>query len=71
MSRKDPAAVNGTVTVDVSLTEALPRGAVPDLGVDGTIELERIPSALQVAGLGLVTLGLLTTVGLFRWISVR
>jgi HlyD family secretion protein len=48
VSRKDPAAVNGTVTVDVSLTEALPRGAVPDLGVDGTIELERIPSALQV-----------------------
>jgi HlyD family secretion protein len=48
VSRKDPAAVNGTVTVDVSLTEVLPRGAVPDLGVDGTIELERIPSALQV-----------------------
>jgi len=48
VSRKDPAAVNGTVTVDVSLTEALPRGAVPDLGVDGTIELERIASALQV-----------------------
>jgi HlyD family secretion protein len=48
VSRKDPAAVNGTVTVDVLLTEALPRGAVPDLGVDGTIELERIQSALQV-----------------------
>jgi len=48
VSRKDPAAVNGTVTVDVSLSEALPRGAVPDLGVDGTIELERIASALQV-----------------------
>jgi drug/metabolite transporter (DMT)-like permease len=30
-----------------------------------------IPSALQVAGLGLVTLGLLTTVGLFRRFSVR
>ncbi len=48
VSRKDPAAVNGTVTVDVSLTEALPRGAVPDLGVDGTIELERVASTLQV-----------------------
>ena len=48
VSRKDPAAVNGTVTVDVSLTEALPRGAVPDLGVDGTIELERVASALLV-----------------------
>lgn len=30
-----------------------------------------IPSVLQVAGLGLVTLGLLTTVGVFRRISVR
>ncbi|WP_422001688.1 DMT family transporter [Reyranella sp.] len=30
-----------------------------------------IPSVLQVAGLCLVTLGLLTTVGLFRWLSVR
>jgi drug/metabolite transporter (DMT)-like permease len=29
------------------------------------------PSALQIAGLGLVTLGLLTTVGAFRRISVR
>jgi HlyD family secretion protein len=48
VSRKDPAAVNGTVTVDVSLTEALPRGAVPDLGVDGTIELERVATALQI-----------------------
>jgi HlyD family secretion protein len=48
VSRKDPAAISGTVTVDVSLTEALPRGAVPDLGVDGTIELDRIASALQV-----------------------
>jgi HlyD family secretion protein len=48
VSRKDPAAANGTVTVDVSLTAALPRGAVPDLSVDGTIELERVQSALQV-----------------------
>ena len=28
-----------------------------------------IPSVLQIAGLGLVTLGLLTTVGLFRRLS--
>jgi HlyD family secretion protein len=48
VSRKDPAATNGTVTVDVSFTAALPRGAVPDLSVDGTIELERLESALQV-----------------------
>ena len=48
VSRKDPAATNGTVTVDVTLTAELPRGAVPDLSVDGTIELERVESALQV-----------------------
>ena len=48
VSRKDPAAANGTVTIDVTLTAALPRGAVPDLSIDGTIELERIESALQV-----------------------
>jgi HlyD family secretion protein len=48
VSRKDPAAVNGTVTIDVTFTGPLPRGAVPDLSVDGTIELERIENALQV-----------------------
>jgi HlyD family secretion protein len=48
VSRKDPAATNGTVTVDVTLTAELPRGAVPDLSVDGTIELERVESAIQV-----------------------
>jgi HlyD family secretion protein len=48
VSRKDPAATNGTVTVDVTLTGELPRGAVPDLSVDGTVELERVESALQV-----------------------
>ncbi|MEQ1870864.1 MAG: HlyD family efflux transporter periplasmic adaptor subunit [Vicinamibacterales bacterium] len=48
VSRKDPAAVNGTVTVDVTLTGELPRGAVPDLSVDGTVELERLDDALTV-----------------------
>ena len=48
VSRKDPAATNGTVTIDVTLNAELPRGAVPDLSVDGTIELERVESALQV-----------------------
>src|SRR5262249_51886358 len=40
--RIDPSVQNGTRTVDVSLDEALPKGAVPDLSVDGTIELERL-----------------------------
>ena len=48
VSRKDPAATNGTVTVDVRLTAALPRGAVPDLSVDGTIQLEHLTNVLFV-----------------------
>ncbi|MBI4263786.1 MAG: HlyD family efflux transporter periplasmic adaptor subunit [Acidobacteria bacterium] len=48
VSRKDPAATNGTVTVDVALEGPLPRGAVPDLSVDGTIELERLDDVLFV-----------------------
>jgi len=41
VSRIDPAVQNGTVTVDVALEGELPKGARPDLSVDGTIELER------------------------------
>jgi len=48
VSRKDPAATSGTVTVDVTLTAELPRGAVPDQAVDGTVELERVENALRV-----------------------
>jgi HlyD family secretion protein len=40
--RVDPAVQNGTVTVDASIDEPLPKGARPDLSVDGTIELERL-----------------------------
>ena len=40
--RIDPAVQQGTVTVDVALDGELPRGARPDLTVDGTIELERL-----------------------------
>ena len=46
--RIDPAAVNGTVTVDVALEGELPRGARPDLSVDGTIELENLKDVLYV-----------------------
>ncbi len=42
VARIDPSVQNGTRTVDVSLEGELPRGAVPDLSVDGTIELERL-----------------------------
>jgi HlyD family secretion protein len=46
--RVDPAVQNGTVTVDVKLTSELPRGARPDLSVDGTIDLERLENVLYV-----------------------
>jgi HlyD family secretion protein len=46
--RIDPSVQNGTVTVDVSMTEALPKGARPDLSVDGTVELERLRDVLYV-----------------------
>jgi multidrug efflux pump subunit AcrA (membrane-fusion protein) len=44
--RTDPSAVNGQVAVDVSIQEALPQGARPDLSVDGTIEVERLRDVL-------------------------
>jgi HlyD family secretion protein len=46
--RIDPASTEGTVTVDVQLDGDLPRGARPDLSVDGTIELERLDNVLYV-----------------------
>ncbi|MGB6943523.1 MAG: HlyD family efflux transporter periplasmic adaptor subunit [Bryobacteraceae bacterium] len=48
VSRIDPAAVNGTVDVDVSLDGPLPPGARPDLSVDGTITLERLSDVVYV-----------------------
>jgi hypothetical protein len=49
VSRVDPAVQNGTVTVEVALEGALPRGARADLSVDGTIEIERLPNVLSSA----------------------
>jgi HlyD family secretion protein len=46
--RIDPGATNGTVTVDVSLDGELPKGARPNLSVDGTIELERLDNILYM-----------------------
>jgi len=48
VARIDPAVQNGTVTVDVSLGGDLPKGARPDLSVDGTIELERLADVVFV-----------------------
>jgi len=46
--RVDPAVEQGTVTVDVAVDGELPKGARPDLSVDGTIELERLNDVVYV-----------------------
>jgi HlyD family secretion protein len=62
--RIDPAAQQGTVTVDVALEGELPRGARPDLSVDGTVEIERLDNILYV---GRPAFGQeQSTVGLFK-----
>jgi HlyD family secretion protein len=43
-----PAPVNGTVAVDVSLDGALPKGARPQLSVEGTILIEKLTNVLYV-----------------------
>ena len=48
VTRVDPAVEQGTVTVDVAFDEPLPKGARPDLSVDGTIELERLDNVVFV-----------------------
>lgn len=62
VSRIDPAAREGTFTVDAELTGPLPSSARPDLSVDGTIELERLTNVLYVGrpafGQGQQTVGL-------------
>lgn len=65
VSRIDPAVQQGSVLVDVKLdVDELPKGARPDLSVDGTIELERVDEAVYV---GRPAYGQAnSTVGLFK-----
>jgi HlyD family secretion protein len=49
VSRMDPAAQQGTFTVDVALDGDLPAGAAPDLTVDGTIELEHLDDVIYIS----------------------
>jgi len=64
VTRVDPAVQNGTVTVDVKLTGELPKGARPDLSVDGTIDLEKLDNVLYV---GRPAMGQEnSTIGLFK-----
>ena len=67
VTRVDPAVEQGTVTVDVALDGALPKGARPDLSVDGTIELERLDNVLYVGRPAFAQDG--ATVGVFRLTS--
>lgn len=48
VSRIDPAVQGGAVLVEVLFDAELPKGARPDLSVEGTIELQRVPDALFV-----------------------
>jgi len=64
VTRVDPAVEQGTVTVDVALDGALPKGARPDLSVDGTIELERLNNVLYVGRPAFAQDG--ATVGVFK-----
>lgn len=67
VQRVDPAVQNGTVLVEVDLEGALPKGARPDLSVEGTIELERLVDVLNVAKPVQGQEG--TTAGLFKIIN--
>jgi multidrug resistance efflux pump len=62
--RIDPGAQNGSVAVDVALDGALPKGARPDLSVDGTIELDHLRNVLYVGRPAYGEPG--STVGLFK-----
>lgn len=67
VTRIDPHVDNGTRTVDVKLDGPLPDGAVPDLSVEGTVEIERLPDVFYVGrpvhGEANSTVGLFKVVG--------
>jgi len=48
VARIAPSAAQGSVEVEVALPAELPRGARPDLTVEGTIELEKLNDVLYV-----------------------
>jgi HlyD family secretion protein len=67
VTRVDPAVEQGTVRVDAAIDGELPRGARPDLTIDGTIELERLNDVIFV---GRPAFGQENnTVGIFKLVS--
>ncbi|HEU4617429.1 MAG TPA: HlyD family efflux transporter periplasmic adaptor subunit [Gammaproteobacteria bacterium] len=67
VSRIDPSVQGGTVQVDVELTGDLPRGARPDLSVDGTIEIKRLDDVVYVGRPALAQKN--TTISLFKLVE--
>jgi HlyD family secretion protein len=67
VSRIDPAVTNGTVTIDVTLPDELPRSARPDLSVDGTVIIEQLD---DVSYMGRPAYGQAETrIGIFRLVE--
>jgi HlyD family secretion protein len=62
--RIDPAAQNGTIGVDVAFDGPLPASARPDMSVDGTIEIDRLPDVLFMGRPNFGSAG--ATIGLFK-----
>jgi HlyD family secretion protein len=48
VSRKDPGAVEGTITIDIRLEGPLPREAIPQYNVEGIVEITRMQDVIQV-----------------------
>lgn len=73
--RIDPQVANGTRTVDVHLDGPLPQGAVPQLSVEGTVEIERLENVLfvdrPVHGEANSTIGLFKVVGQVPWSDAK
>lgn len=49
VTRIDPSVQNGTVTIDITLPDSLPRSARSDMSVDGTVEIERLDDVIYMA----------------------
>lgn len=73
--RIDPQVANGTRTVDVHLDGALPQGAVPQLSVEGTVEITRLADVVYVGrpvhGEANSTIGLFRVDGGVQWSDAK
>ena len=67
VTRIDPAAQEGAVTLDVALDGALPPGVRPDIRVDGTITIERLDDVLYVGRPAYGSAN--STVGIFKLVD--